>query len=148
MQQFVVPQFIDIEDKIIGAVTVRQFIILLVGGGLSFIAYKLSDLSLFILEVVLIMGISGVIAFIKINGRPIHYFFLNFFQTSRMPRLQIWQKRLTKQEAKERLFVPEVTLPVEGPSRPSIGSSRLAELSLIVDTGGAYQGEVLPSIKK
>ena len=27
MQQFVVPQFIDVEDKIIGSITVRQFII-------------------------------------------------------------------------------------------------------------------------
>ncbi|KKS92044.1 MAG: hypothetical protein UV69_C0039G0006, partial [Parcubacteria group bacterium GW2011_GWE2_43_12] len=32
MQQFVVPQFIDVEDKIIGPITVRQFIIIMVGG--------------------------------------------------------------------------------------------------------------------
>ena len=48
MQQFVIPQFIDVEDKIIGPITVRQFIIMLAGGGLVFISYKLSDFTLFL----------------------------------------------------------------------------------------------------
>jgi hypothetical protein len=30
MQQFVVPQFIDVEDKIIGPISVRQFLTLMV----------------------------------------------------------------------------------------------------------------------
>ena len=51
MQQFVVPQFIDVEDKVIGPVTVRQFLILLVGGGVLFIAYRLSDFTLFLIDI-------------------------------------------------------------------------------------------------
>ena len=77
MQQFVVPQFIDVEDKVIGPITVRQFIILLAGGGLIVIAYKLSDFALFLLQFVIFSFLTVAVAFIKINGRPIHYFLLN-----------------------------------------------------------------------
>ena len=38
MQMFTVPQFIDVEDKIIGPITTRQFIICLVGLGLLVLA--------------------------------------------------------------------------------------------------------------
>ena len=49
-QRFIVPQFIDAEDKILGPITVRQFIIMIVGGLLIFAAYKLADFGLFLLE--------------------------------------------------------------------------------------------------
>ena len=48
MEQITVPQFLDVEDRIIGPITVRQFVILLVGSGLIFAAYKLSDFALFL----------------------------------------------------------------------------------------------------
>ncbi len=48
MAQYVVPQFITVEDKILGPITVRQFLILLVDTGLMFIFYKIFDFSLFL----------------------------------------------------------------------------------------------------
>lgn len=141
MYQFVIPQFIDVEDKIIGPITVRQFIILLVGGGFIFVAYKLSDFSLFVIEGILIFALSGTFAFLKINGRPIQYFLVNFLQTIRRPKLRIWNKELSVGEIKATLELKEVELPPKVIVKPKIGSSRLAELALIVDTGGIYRGE-------
>ena len=40
MDRYNVPQFIDVEAKIIGPITARQFIIMLVACGLTFIWYK------------------------------------------------------------------------------------------------------------
>ena len=48
MQQFTVPQFIDVEDKVIGPITVRQFIIMLAGFLAIAICYKLLDFAAFI----------------------------------------------------------------------------------------------------
>ncbi|OGY47839.1 MAG: hypothetical protein A3J62_00100 [Candidatus Buchananbacteria bacterium RIFCSPHIGHO2_02_FULL_38_8] len=144
MQQFVVPQFIDVEDKIIGPITVRQFIIILAGGGLCFVAYKLSDFALFIFQFVIIMAFTFTLAFIRINGRPIHYLLLNFFQTSKKPKLRIWQKKFEKSELKLFTKTKKVELPAQIKTRNKVRASRLAELSLIVDTGGVYQGEGLP----
>lgn len=141
MQQFVVPQFIDVEDKIIGPITVRQFIVLLVGGGFSFVAYKLSDLALFVFEFAVIGLFTFTLAFIKINGRPIHYLLLNFFQTSKKPKLRVWQKKFLKSELKTYSKTKTVELPPIIRTKNKVRVSRLAELSLIVDTGGVYQGE-------
>lgn len=141
MQQFVVPQFIDIEDKVIGPITVRQFIILLVGAGLIFVAYKLSDFTLFLLQFVLISFAIVAIAFIKINGRPIHFFLLNVIQTSKRPKLRVWQKLFSNAELKLYSKKEETKLPPKIKTKNKVRASRLAELSLIVDTGGVYQGE-------
>ncbi|MBN1779136.1 MAG: PrgI family protein [Candidatus Buchananbacteria bacterium] len=141
MQQFVVPQFIGVEDKVIGPVTVRQFVILLVGGGLLFIAYRLSDLTLFLIELVLIGSVTIGIAFIKVNGKPVHYLLLNLFETFRKPRIRVWQRKVSSEELKlfkENESSVEPTLVVK---KNQVRASRLAELALVVDTGGVYQGE-------
>ena len=48
MQQFTVPQFIDVENKIIGPITARQFLILLIAAIIVAISYKIFDFSLFL----------------------------------------------------------------------------------------------------
>jgi len=144
MQQFVVPQFIDVEDKVIGPITVRQFIIILVGGGLIFVAYKLADFTLFLLEFVIFSGITFGLAFIKINGRPVHYFLLNIIQTSKRPKLRIWQKLFSNAELKSYKKDKTAPLPPQITTKNKVRASRLAELSLGVDTGGVYQGEKEP----
>ena len=139
MQQFIVPQFIDIEDKIIGPITTRQFIIMLVGFLIIAVFYKIFDFSLFITSGLLVLLITGVVAFLKINGRPFHYFILNLLQTFKRSRLRVWNNSsLASDDYKieESNFVPAVVA-----IEKHYTSSRLAELSLIVDTKGAYRGE-------
>jgi len=135
--QFLVPQFIDIEPKIIGPITPRQFLILVVTGGVIFVAYKLSDFSLFIIEAVLILAIGGTLAFLKINGQPIHYFLLNISQTIKKPMLRIWRKdyvlaRELQLREKHRAAPPPAP-------RKSLSIARLSNLSLLVDTGGMFR---------
>ena len=144
MEQFVVPQFIDVEDKVFGPITVRQFIILLVGGGIIFICYKLSDFALFLLEAIIIALITFVIAFVKINGRPIHYFLLNLVQTTMRSRLRVWNRLYSDAELKVYSKEKAAVLPTKIITKNKVRASRLAELSLIVDTGGIYEGEKEP----
>jgi hypothetical protein len=144
MQQSIVPQFIDVEDKVIGPITVRQFIILLVAAGLIFIEYKLADFSLFLLEAVITAFIAICLAFVKINGRPIHYFLLNVLQTSVRPKVRVWQKKFTNMELRNYSKTDVEKVFMERRVRNRVRVSRLAEMALIVDTGGVYQGEDLP----
>ncbi len=141
MQQFIVPQFIDVEDKIFGPITTRQFVIMLVGFLIIAATYKLFDFSLFVAFGLLVLGISGIIAFLKINGRPFHYFILNLFQTIKRPRLRIWNNIFSISDddygIEESRFAPSLHEVIN----KHYTTSRLAELSLIVDTKGAYQGE-------
>ncbi|MEK7580584.1 MAG: hypothetical protein AAB465_03185 [Patescibacteria group bacterium] len=137
--QFIVPQFIDIEPRILGPLTPRQFIILIIGLALEFIAYKLSDFSLFLVEGVIILIISGTLAFGRVNGKPIHFFFLNVFQTARKPRLRIWCQVAAKIKEKD-WAKTKIKIDIEAPRKP-LSTAKLSQLSLLIDTGGAYKDE-------
>ena len=140
MQQFIVPQFIDVEDKILGPITTRQFIILLIVGMIVFLSFRFGDLSLFIFSLIF-FGLGGlVIAFVKVNGQSFHYFLINIIQTLRRPSRRVWHKTLSRKELDMlRKFVPEV--PIEKVPVQPVKRERIQDLSLLVNTGGFYRGE-------
>jgi len=145
MQQFVVPQFIDVESKIIGPITARQFIESLAGGLILFLLYRFANFGIFLVFGIIVVVVTFVFAFIKINGMPFHYLVLNMLQTFRKPGLRVWNKELSDQDirailAAEKELAKEEKKPEITTKRPIIKGS-LAEISLIVDTGGAYKGE-------
>lgn len=142
-QQFVVPQFIDAEAKIIGPITGRQFLTLLAGVLFGFLAYRLFLRSIILVVVaeVLILTASIIFAFAKVNGQPFHYIGLNMIQTFRKPRIRVWDKKVSDAEIRALIKKPEVKPePVVVTKKPLQGS-RLSELSLVVNTGGSYQPE-------
>lgn len=68
--QFRVPQFIDIEDKIVGPLTLKQFAYTLGAGGFSFLIWTFMPIK--IIAIILIFLVSGLflsLAFVKINNR-------------------------------------------------------------------------------
>jgi hypothetical protein len=141
MQQFTVPQFIDVEDKIIGPITARQFIIMLAGFLLIALCYKIFAFNFFLFFGLMLFAISGIFAFLKVNGMPFHFFVLNFIQTLKSPNLRVWNNRLVPElrieKETEKAIEEVMALP-----KQKVSTSRLTELSLIVDTQGAYKGEV------
>ena len=141
MQQFVVPQFIDVEDKIIGPITTRQFIIMLAALLTDFVAYKLATFIFFVLLFLIITGAGIIIAFAKINGQPFHYFLLNLFQTMRRPRLRVWYIPLINSDIKisSQSAPPPAPKVVINKERPE--ASHLSDLALLVNTGGVYKPE-------
>ena len=139
MQQFTIPQFIDVESKIIGPITTRQFVIFLVAAVLIGLCYRLFDFSLFITIAVIIFIVSALFAFVKVNGRPFHLFLLNAVQTIRRPRLRIWNNN-DVMEVQERQIDIAPTVAKPAP-KEYYKKSRLAEVALIVDTQGRYKGE-------
>lgn len=139
-EKFVVPQFIDAEDKILGPITVRQFLICLGAAFLIFIEFKILAFAYFIVATVFTAGLAAVFAFLKINGQPFHIFFVNFLETTFRPSLRTWQKGLSDSELqdvlkKDKLKTPPIAKAPDA-NRPS--SSRLRDLALTVNTGGVY----------
>lgn len=138
--QFTVPQFIDVEDKVLGPISVRQFVIFLVTAGFIFVELKVFQLVIGIIAGVFTFALAGALAFVKINGRPFHYFVLTVIQSFKEPRLKVWSKESVPGELKHRRM--KVTKPKAEAAAPKrLMLSRLAELSLVVDTGGAYREE-------
>lgn len=141
MQQFVVPQFIDVEDKIFGPITTRQFVIMLVAGLIVFLAWRFGDLALFVLVLCTVGGFALILGFFRVNGQAFHYFMLNVIQTLRKPSLRIWKRDYQNDflnALRKGGYAPEmeVTAPVKRVQR-----ARIRDLSLVVNTGGFYRAE-------
>ena len=128
MAQYQVPQFIEIEDKIFGPFTLKQFLYLAGGGGLCLILFTLLPLWLAIPLMIPVAGFAAALAFYKVNGRPfvvavehaVSYFFGS--------KLYLWQQRQIKStsgQAKQPMPVVPPTLVV-----PTLSESRLKDLSL------------------
>jgi hypothetical protein len=139
--KYVVPQFIDNEDKILGPITVRQFLICLAGTLAIMIEWAILKFIFFIIAAVITAGIAGVFAFLKVNGHPFHIFFLNFLQSLTRPAIRVWNKELNDTELR-RLIKEKPPAPTperNTKARPS--STRLRDLTLTVNTGGVYNAE-------
>jgi hypothetical protein len=77
--QFQVPQFIETEDKIIGPLTIRQFLYLAVAGLLVFFSFFILQTWLWLLVTAVFGSIALAMAFVQVNGRPMLFFVINAF---------------------------------------------------------------------
>lgn len=139
-QQFVVPQFIDSEPKLLGPITARQFLILFVTVLLCAFLKVLLSFWFFVAASVVFGGFGVVLAFVKINGQNFHYFLLNLAQTLSRSSIRVWQKDLSDEYLRQ--FIMREEPKDNGPKAPRkqfVETSRLNELSLMVNTGGAYR---------
>ena len=91
--QFNVPQFLDIEDKIIGPLTLKQFGYLAGGGVFLFILYRYVDFWLFLLIAAPLAAFCLSLAFIKVNGRPFISVFGAFVGYLVKPKLFVWKRK-------------------------------------------------------
>lgn len=96
-QQYKVPQNIDLEDKIVGPFTMKQFAYLMGSGLLIYAIYQVFTPyeNGVIYTVVLSLPLALLalaLTFIKINDRPFEYFIVNFFQFAFSPKKRIWQR--------------------------------------------------------
>jgi hypothetical protein len=127
--RYQVPQFIEVEDKVIGPFTVRQFIYLAGGGGMSFLVYHFLPFYIAILVLGLVVPLSLALAFYKINNKPFIDFLESAFLYYTKTNFYIWKK-----EEK----APQVQSGGEEKSRnqvsvPHLSDSKLKELSWSLD---------------
>lgn len=90
--RFEVPQFIDVEDKIFGPFTWRQFVYLAGAGGAAIVLYIFLPFFLFLLIAGPIAALAAGLAFFPINNRPLSYFLEAMFSYVSSTRLYLWNK--------------------------------------------------------
>ena len=90
--RFEVPQFIEIEDKIFGPFTWRQFLYL--GGGLGMAAALFFTSTIaFILIGIPLAILAGALAFYPVNNRPFSFFLEAIVNYLKGQRLYLWRKK-------------------------------------------------------
>ncbi|MDP2856316.1 MAG: PrgI family protein [bacterium] len=107
MPTFQVPQFIDIEDKIIGPLTLKQFLFLVSAGIIIFILYSILQFWLWIIVSIIVAGAGMGFAFVKINGQSLSKVALNGFKYLIRPRLYVWQRGQAKKSIAPKPVVPK-----------------------------------------
>ncbi|MCX6811552.1 MAG: PrgI family protein [Candidatus Berkelbacteria bacterium] len=135
--QYKVPQKIDLEDKIIGPLTLKQFIYLLGGGLIDYMilsATKSSFLGWMVIVLVSLLALA--FAFVQIEEQPFSYLVTNFFTYTLRPKLRLWDKR-GKVERAINFTNKQAEKPI-GPAmkRPEEVKSSLEALSQVLDTHG------------
>src|SRR3989338_3429732 len=91
--QFKVPQFLDIEDKIFGPFTFKEFTYLAGGAGLCFVLYKLLGFILGFLPMAVVALFSLTLTFYRPNNKPFVEMLQSFFKYTTQSKLYIWKRR-------------------------------------------------------
>jgi hypothetical protein len=91
--QFKVPQFIDMEDKVFGNLSFKQFVFLAGGGGLSYIVIKILPFYFAIVLVPALVALSLALTFIKINGKPFSHALESYVRYHSKSKLYLWKKQ-------------------------------------------------------
>lgn len=93
--RFEVPQFIDVEDKIFGPLTFKQFIYLGGGAGLAYVGYKIGPFPINFLLVIIFAGLGLLLAFYKLNNRSFIDIAQAFINYQIKGKLYIWKRDVT-----------------------------------------------------
>ncbi len=125
--RFQTPQFIEIEDKIFGPLTLKQFIYLAGGAGLAFIWFRFLPLILSVWLIIPTISLAVALAFYKINNKPFIYILEAAFRYVLNKKLYIWRKELPAQNTREPIQKePDVTAEL---MMPRLSESKLKDMA-------------------
>ena len=126
--QFQVPQFIEVEDKIFGPLTFKQFVFVAGGLGMCYLLWRILPI---FLSAPLILGIGGLaaaLAFMKYNGRPFIVALENAFFYTIRGKLYLWNNERKTAVAHKTAAAARPELYI-----PRLSESRLHELAWSLD---------------
>ena len=130
--QFKVQQFLEIEDKIFGPFTFKQFVYLAGGAGLCFVFYRLLGLWLGAIPIIIIAAFCLALTFYRPNDKPFIFMLESVFKYIFQSKLYIWKRKLARPgSGKEKeLAAPEV---YAAPNGGKLTGSKLRDLAWSLD---------------
>ena len=127
--EYQVPQFIEVEDRIFGPLTLKQFIYLAGGIGICVVLILYLPLVIGIIIAIPIAAFSGALAFYKVNNKSFTDVLSAGLSFYTKDRLYLWRKEEKPQETKA--AAPQEPLPAR--EKLSVSSGRLKDLALSLD---------------
>jgi hypothetical protein len=141
MAQYKVPQNVESEDKLLGPLTMKQFIYAIIGLAWGFLIWRIlspggtAAIPIMLLLIVPISGFMLLLAFGRREEQSFENYLIALIRFNIVPRKRIWLKDDYKGEVI--VDAPPPPKPTT-PSKEDIAKvhSRLQQLSLVVDTRG------------
>lgn len=128
--RFQVPQFIEIEDKIFGPLTFKQFVYVAGGGGICALLFIFFPKFIAFLGSIPVALFSLALAFYKINDKPFIFIVEAFFKYTVTNKLYIWKKIDKKPVASQS---SETGQPIDQVQVPKLSESKLKDLTWSLD---------------
>jgi hypothetical protein len=129
--RFQVPQFIEVEDKIFGPLTLKQFIYLAGAGGVVFVLWRMFPIFIAIIIAAPVIVLALALAFYKINKRPFVFVLESAFKYMLSNRLYVWKSKDLKQIKKEQKKQP--TMQGSQIQVPKLSGSKLKDIAWSLD---------------
>lgn len=126
--RFQVPQFIEVEDKIFGPLTFKQFIYIAGGVGICVVLFTFLPNFIALLLSVPVAVFAGALAFYKVNDKPFINVVEAFLKYSISSKLYIWKK-----EEKIPVKKEVQAAPVNQVYVPKLSQSKLRDLTWSLD---------------
>lgn len=126
--KYQVPQFLEIEDKIFGPFTLKQFLYAGAGIAIGFVFWTTFPRFLAILLGAPFVSLFFGLAFWKVNDRPLVVAIEHFFKYLFAPKLYLWKKREKTPEKQAAEVIQRASLDV-----PKLSNSKLKDLSWGLD---------------
>jgi hypothetical protein len=136
---FQVPQFIEEKAKIVGFLTIQQFLLLIGAGGACFLFFNIFNFFIAFLLSLVVGGAAVVLALGKVNGQSAFKMLGSAAEYAWRPRRYTWQRKFA-----------ETSLNTSGieaieAARRKIGiQEKLKSIALSVTTGKLFSGLAQP----
>ena len=132
--RFQVPQFIEIESKIFGPLTFKQFIYLAGGAGIIFLFYITLPFFLAVMLALPIGAFAIALSFYKVHNRPFIKVTESAFRYFTAPKIYVWRKEKIKQPTSiDKLTLKQTERGVNYKYIPKLTKSKLKELAWSLD---------------
>ena len=128
--QFQIPQFIEVEDKIFGPLTFRQFVYVAGGLGSSYLVFRVLPFLIALPIIGAILGLAAALAFMQYNGRPFIIAIEHAFFYIMHPKLYLWNNERKRQRVSAKTQATSERAEVY---IPKLSDSKLHELSWSLD---------------
>ena len=145
--QYNVPQFIDVEDKIVGPFTGKQALFMMIGFGIMLLSFTFFRLTFFIIISIPTIILTLAFAFWKPKGFTVSRWITNVINFYTTPHLYVWRrepdgrmfKSIQKKKAKKEIVATQVS------------RNRIKELAWLLDTSTSvsmpYEARARPKEK-
>lgn len=135
MATYKIPQDVEAEDKLLGPLTFKQFIFMLIAAGAGLVSWALFQASIFLgflpFPVILVFG--GLAVFRR-EDQPVERYLLSFFNYTLRPRQRVWDP----EGFYDHLVITPEKKPTPPPLKQDIAQvhGQLERLAQVVDTRG------------
>lgn len=138
--EYQVPQFIEVEDKIFGPFTFKQFVYVAGGAGVCAIAFFYLPFLFAIIAALPVAALAGALAFYKVNNKPFEDILEAGLTYLTGGRLYLWKKE--PKSGKELAAEVQKPLPqIDPAARAKLGvsASKLHDLAWSLDIKNSEQ---------